>query len=228
MATVEELLDQVRLDLDDPKFSGVDTDSRWKDAELLSYLNRAVDEACLRARLIEDTGKSPWGKIAVKTGKAEYPLDERVLRIRRAKLEADWEPLRKVGYSYLDYRNADWEKESGPPVYFVQDFGGNKIRLAPIPTADDDLILTVQRKQSEPLTLDELECEPEIPSHHHYQLLHYVQYLAYARRDDDSGDEKLADKHLMMFDGHFGPRPTAEDVETVRREWPRTVRGRYF
>lgn len=228
MATVEALLDQARLDLDDPKFSDSDADSRWKDAELVGYLNRAVDEACLRARLIEDTGKSPWGKISIVADKAEYEIDPRVLRIRRAKLASDTQPLSKVGYSDLDYKNSDWEVEKGDPLFYIQDFGGNKIRLAPIPSAADTLTLTVQRTQSDPLSVEELDCEPEIPVQFHYELLDYVYHLCYRRRDDDTYDPQQASDHLRAFDSKFGQRPTAEDITTIRREWPRTVRGKYF
>lgn len=227
MATLEELLAQARLDLDDPLFSDSDVDSRWKTTELIGYVNRAIDESCLRARLIEDTGDTRWGKIAVKTGKASYTLDSRVLRIRRAKLESETAPLLKTGYENLDFRHYDWENETGTPIYFMQDFGDNSLRLVPTPVADDNLILTVQRTQACKLTDDDLENEPEIPVQHHYQLLHYVYHLAYQRRDDDTYDPEQSTKHLGMFDMHFGPRPTAEDVEAIRREWPRRVRGRY-
>jgi len=232
MATTAELIAQARIDLDDPELPGSgstpDEDCRWSNAELLSYLNRAIDEACLRARLLVDSTNSTVCTIAVKIGKAVYKLDDRVLLVLRARLDSQDVPLEKKGRDDLDKTVVDWEAKTGAPSSWIQDMDSNTIQLVSIPVEIDVLRIVVQRTQMHPLTwAQRARQQPEMHRINHFNLLQWVLHLCYSKHDDDTYDETKAKKHGGMFSGVFGERPDAWNMEIQRASRPMRVPARF-
>ena len=247
MATVNELLTQMRRDLDDPEVPGQGDDSLslFGTEELVGYLNRAVDEACLRGRLLLDSDTPAVCRITLEAGKASYPLDSRVYRVHRARLVNHGHVLVKTGRADLDHlyvydeydrpvytHVADWEDQDGLPRYFLQDMGANGLRVVPRPTENEvpeTLALTVYRTQLEPLVAYKaMVQEPEIHPLYHYPLLDWVYYLALSKQDADTYDPEKASRNYAAFEARFGPRPSAEDLELERKGRPMRVRSHFF
>lgn len=235
MPTMAEILDQARIDLDDPEEpgNGDDTDSRWKNRELCSYFNRAIDEACLRSRLLVDTAgidadSVPYGQVPILAGQAEYTLDPRVIKVLRAKLVSGPIPLQRMGRDDLDYQWIEWENVERRPIYYIQDMDHRKIRLVPEPVENDTLILTVQRLELSRFAWPaDMDREPEMHIMHHWEVLHWIKHLAYSKRDPDTYDKKRAREEASIFAEFFGRRDTAWELEEQRAHRNLRVRGRF-
>lgn len=230
MATLAELLAQARIDLDDPEFpgNGDDSNSLWSNAELTGYINRAIDEACFRARLIRDS-TSKITQVDVLTGVHTYKLDRRIYQILRAKLDSDVRPLNRTGESELDTEDNGWETRTGQPREYLEDMSAHSIRLIGIPEADDTLRLTVQRTQQTPLRLDYKDKDkPEIADRLHMEVLDYAYYLALRKQDDDTSSLTRANFFLGRFTDLFGERPNEAEIEYFRQREPTHVRAHFF
>ena len=230
MATLADLLAQARIDLDDPEFpgSGDDSNSLWSDAELTGYINRAIDEACLRARLIRDSS-SQMTKIPVQTGTHTYKLDYRIYQILRAKIASDTKPLCRSGYKNLDTLEPAWETRTGVPREYIEDMDSQRIRLIPTPEADDTLELVVQRTHKRPLVAgDNCPVIPELPLRVHYDVLDYAYYLALRKQDDDTNSLARATFFLNKFTDTFGERPEESEIEYYRQREPTHVRAHFL
>lgn len=196
MPTTEELLTQLRSDLDDPLLPGdgqyPDEDSLWADAELLQYIDEAQKEFAVRTLAIPDsstyvstvTANSPW-----------VTIDENIVEIRvgyltTAKHEVSPTTLVDIerGFGDSDYNTvsfSDWRNATGTPRYAVTDLEAGKARLVPTPTANDMIEWSVYRL---PATISEDCDDPEIESQYHYHLLTYAKFKAYMKQDAEVFD----------------------------------------
>lgn len=247
MATAEALLAQARRDLDDPEVpgNGDDSLSLFSNEELVAYLNRAIDEACLRARLILDSDTPELCRITLEDGKASYALDSRIYRVHRVRLVEEGRVLIQSGradldhlYIYDEYDHpvythlGNWEDQEGLPLYFIQDLNTQSLRLVPKPTTNElpeTLGLTVYRTQFNPIEVHKIQLqEPEIHPLYHYPLLDWVYFLALSKQDADTYDPEKANGHAGNFAARFGERPSAEDLEFYRKDRPMRTRAHFF
>ena len=224
MATVKALIDQARRDLDDPEVPGGGDDSLslFSTEELVSYLNRAVDEACIRTELIVDSDTPEVTRIAVVAGQASYPIDARVLHVKRVRLTGVSQAtvLEKSDRDSLDSSRPNWEDETGVPRYYLQDMN-QALRLYPTPDKDAQLALTVWRRPLETLKSHKAAVqEPPIPPEHHFQLLDWVYYLALGKQDVDTYQPEQARSHGQRFAEWFGDRKSAWEMEFDRKKNP--------
>jgi hypothetical protein len=198
------LLSAGRDDLDDtvaPYFHS--------DARLTRFLNEAQREAARRARLITDSSTAAVCQIPIVAGTALYALDPRVIYVKRAQLLSQSDKLIKVTVLQLDSGCAGWQtQEATPPTHWVPDFESGKIRLFPIPKANDTLYLTVIR---EPLVDMSGSLAPEIAPRYHENLVHWMRYRAYMVRDAETYDPKKAAEALQLFEAEFGPATNAQN-----------------
>ncbi|MEF8794320.1 phage adaptor protein [Thiohalorhabdus sp.] len=229
MATLNDLLAQARIDLDDPEQPGGGDDSLslFKTNELVSYINRAIDEACLRAELILDSDTPDVCEVAVTAGQAKYDLDSRIVLVKRAKLASQPRALKKTDRDALDGMRMDWESDTGTPEMYLADMNQG-IRLYPIPDTDTTLRLTVWRRPLEPIPSYMGHKEPPIPPEDHYPLLHWVYYLALDRQDVDTYAPEKAMQHAQAFAQQFGRRKAAWEREFDRKSRPLRVPGSYM
>lgn len=229
MATLNDLLEQARIDLDDPEQpgNGDDSLSLFKTRELVGYINRAVDEACIRSELILDSDTPEVCEVAVAANQAKYDLDSRIILIKRAKLVSATRPLTKIDRDYLDAAHPGWEDRTGPPEQYLADMNQG-IRLYPTPENADTLRLTVWRRPLEPIPAHKGYQEPPIPPEDHYPLLHWVYYLALDRQDVDTYAPEKAMQHAQAFAQQFGRRKSAWEREFDRKSRPLRVPGSYM
>jgi len=222
--TLAELIAQARVDLDDTVAPYL-----WADTELTGYLNRAIDEACQRARLISDSTTIGTCRIAVVAGTADYALDSRVQVVQRAILASEKTPLEKTGRGDMDALPWDWEIDVGTPEYYLQDMDTGKIKLYPVPESPDILKLTVWRTQLTPLVWATHQAVvPEIPTVHHGDLLEYVKFLAWSKQDAEAVDPGRAAQSFQLFEAAFGEKPNAREMEARRVQYVKRVVARFM
>jgi hypothetical protein len=146
-----ELLDLFRLEARDNQAPYL-----WSDLEIYGYLDAAQEMFCRLTHGIPDS-TSGITQLAVVTDEPSVELDSRILRLRSARLESDGRHLVllnpedvELGGQYIDdygtrTRSGLDLTETGTPKYLIVGHDASFARLAPIPTADDTLVLTVQR-----------------------------------------------------------------------------------
>jgi len=208
----------------------------WQDDELMTWLNDAEVEACRRARLLVDsrgtavtvrsatTGTSTsttttthtHGRVTLGSGTDMYDLDPRIIYLRRVKLAGRTLPLEQIDYRDLDARIPGWEDHTGTVSAYVRGLDSGKFRPYRIPTTTGTCILTVVREPLQKMV--ELEHTPEIPSRYHINLLDWVYFRAYSKKDSQAYDANLAAQHLALFEAEFGTREKAAAFE---EEWAR-------
>lgn len=213
-----ELEDAFRSDVDD-----IVTPYLWSRADFERYLNEAERQACLRARLLKDGTTAELCKLTVSVDKSLYELDTRIIEVKRAKLANEDVPLSQIGYAELDDKTAGWEDLTGTPTHFITDWQEGYLRLYKIPTAADSLWLTVDRYPLQDMT-DDYD-EPEIGFQYHEDLLHWVKYRAYLKKDPETLNEQEAAKHLALFEARFGYLPDANVRRKQRNKKPHTVKS---
>lgn len=199
--TLAELIAAARLRMDD-----VAAPYGWSDAEITMWLNEAEREACMRARLL-----SGEITIAVLVGDGQYDLASTIFYVRRARIAAPHRLLHRTDRITLDADHADWQATTGDPThYFIE---GRELFLYPLPTTARTLVLSVFRFPTSDMTIG--TSTPEIPAHHHLDLLEWVCYRAAQKRDPDTlgiGDAAL---YYANFSRLFGPAPSAR----TQRAW---------
>jgi hypothetical protein len=120
---------------------------KWTDKELTTMANLAEREACSRALLIKDKTTAAYCSIAVTAGTATYTLDQKVLRIERAKLALEDEPIDQITKEELDVIQPDWQSPTATgdtPKYLIAEADW-KLTLVPTPIVNDTLALEVSR-----------------------------------------------------------------------------------
>lgn len=214
---VQEFYDEFRRVMDD-----VAKHQLWSDEEILNYLNSAIDEACERARLIEDRVTPDCCAIDLATGTADYPLHQSVLHVKRVTYLG--QPLEETSVEQMDRDDSSWETRNGPPCKFIQT--ETSIRIVPTPTAAavaaGGIALTVYRTQLTPLASESEE--PEIPVRYHLRLMPWTYRCALMKTDSETKDMPKALEHEAIFIASFGQRPDANVQRKRRDRRPPTTR----
>lgn len=194
----------------------------WTGEEIVSYLNEAVQEACERAKLIEDRSMSP----ALVPGQDTYSLHPSVFEIKRLAFQG--RPLEEASVDALDSDCPGWEICSGVPRCFIfeQASGAQppKVRLVPTPAHVGTVSVTAYRGALKPLSADINQSRPEIPERFHERLLDWVMHRAYLKQDADTFDPNKAAVSLGLFVQAFGDRPDANVQRKQRDRRPPVVR----
>lgn len=188
----------------------------WSDTEWTEYLNDAQNEACRRARLIVDSTTASICSISLTNLGVTYPLDDRILFIKRVKLSGRVTPLLPASFKDLDRVVPGWEDETGEPTSYVKDMDDNLFRPYPTPAAAYTVNLTVIRLPL--IVMDDSDQSPEIKPRWHLSLVHWMLYRAYSKQDSETRDAKKAAENLAMFENEFGKKSTAQDETWINRE----------
>ncbi|NMG64369.1 hypothetical protein GPA19_05340 [Azoarcus indigens] len=174
----------------------------WETRDWVRWLNEAVTEACVRARLIQDSDGSATS-IALEPGVSAYRLAPEVIDVLQVRLLGE-RPRPLVGWDLTE----------------------THLVLARAPEIAGDLSLTVIRAPRCAMTRD-TDC-PEINPRHHPKLLDWALRCAYLKQDADTFDEARALKYEAIFEASFGVRPSADVQRKHRRKSPRVVRMNAF
>lgn len=212
--TFAELIAQFRIERDDAALPYL-----WPDAEVILYLNEAINEACERALLIEDSTTTACCKIDLIAGQSTYDLHASIISGKR--VTYDGRAIDETSVEALDNEDSRWESRTGHPCQFIA--GEKTIRIVPIPTADTiastpSIYLTVYRRPLLPFTTSTVtSTTTELPAVYHHRFLPWAYSLALRKVDTEAYDRDEADKQAAIFEASFGARPDA-NVQRKRRD----------
>lgn len=200
----------------------------WSDTALTFWANEAQHEAARRARLFLDSSTDATCKITITAGTASYPVDSRVIFVRRAKLESLTIPLSKINLRDMDTVYPGWESSADSTPGHWMPTGDHEITLYPTPIANDVLRLQVIREPLEDMApaIDNVDpdpdvpaVDPEIPSRMQFRLVDWMLYRALMVRDkEEKYDPKSAKEYLASFEAEFGKPSSAIDETWINRE----------
>ena len=219
---VGELIERFRVtanDQQEPPF--------WSNELIVSYLNEAIQEACERAKLIEDRRTPEVCSVAVVAGQNTYDLHASVFEIKR--LSLDGRVLDETSVDELDCDAPGWETRAGTPRRFIFEQSSGvtttSICLVPTPANSGSIALTVYRGALKPLRADVDFAKPELPERFHERLLDWVLHRAYLKQDADTFDPNKAAQSLALFAQAFGERVDANVQRKHRDRAPPLVRS---
>lgn len=195
------------------------------DASVIDWLNDAVNEACIRGRLLYESQNSGVCNIAVTAGTSHYPLHESLYELSRVWFAPDdgsyGSCLSLMSAESLDqrYKCDNWKKMQGVPQFVLQD--DTTIRLVPIPILDGELQLEGYRVPLAPMEDD--DDMPEINPIHHVHLVQWVLYRAFSVPDAEFFDQSRAELAKQEFTDYFGERPDSDLRRITREDTPHVV-----
>lgn len=219
--TLAELIRRVRTeahDLAEPYF--------WSDEDIAAWLNDAVSEACIRARLIHESQDAAVCQIAVTAGQAVYPLHPALYELTHLGLyPADGSrPSMLLLYSTesLDAERPDWRGEVGCPLYAIQ--GDTDLRLVPSPEQAATLKLEGYRTPLAGMALANKDtAEPAIHREHHRHLIQWALHKGFSVPDMEAFDPNRSAQAERAFEDYFGLRPSADLRRATREDVPQHV-----
>lgn len=188
-------------------------------------LNAAVDEACIRGKLVRASHAQ-----ALVAAQQQYAMPEGWYHITSADHAS--RPVCITSVAVADLDEPHWRTDTGSvPRLIVPDVAQGHFSVSPIPTATASLTLHGYRTPigDERFTLSSLTREPAfVPAHKHAYLVHWACHMAYMTRDADAGDMQRAEYHAAQFESHFGPPFTAAQLRVRQQVRGQSVRGHYF
>lgn len=227
--TAEEVMLRFRREVDDrlsdPTDTSDDADRLWENAEIYQYMNEAQYEVAratrglLRNSTLAVTAGNPYVTVY---GLLEVLSLESASTYQRLEERNDSERV-AVGSDYgISYASFS-DSSTGTPRYYSLDKMANRIRLTPVPVADDTFNLTA-------IALPRTEIEDgddELPFSDPKDIrlvLHYMKALAYDKQDTDVLDRPLSE----AFRAKFTLEAAERELELERlRSRPRAVRFSY-
>jgi hypothetical protein len=220
--TSEQLMLRFRREVADT-LEGVDADNPdsenlWKNASVYEFM----DEAHFR---VAEELESLYHQfeIAVTADEPYVNLPAWVIEIRAARLTTAQVDLHQTNLNSPIGRHDDYgvsatvssfHTSTGTPRYFVRDAKAKRLRLSPIPTADDTLELYVTSLPRYSITDGSAQVLFTHPREQRL-MLHYMKYLAYGVQDADGFDPKASEKFYLLFEKEALER--AGEIENMNR-----------
>lgn len=182
---------------------------RWNNEELVDNINEAVNQVYRRTNPIKDIYL-----LKVKTGIRDYTLPSYIKKLISCR-RADGKVLEEKGLE--DYFSIDnFDTKTGDLEKFITDGETNKIRIYPIPVADETISFFVYRYPITKLAWDDYDISPEIKEAYQIPMLFYAAYLCYNKDEVNTYDPTRADKMLSYFDREFPYTSVYSDIRKSR------------
>lgn len=222
--TSDQLLAKFREDMVD---NGEET--LWSDDEIYLYIDAAQKEFCRRTYGISDSTTDEICRLEVGEDTEYISIDPRILAIRGARL-TDGTRVELLSYQNIegqstfppDYgivRGLTLDDRTGPVVKaLVTDMEQDKVRLVPISSEDQTILLSVYR-----LPLYDINATNqilEIHEQHQLYLLYWVKHLALLKQDAETFDKN---KSAEMRDAFLAYCDQAKRDRERREHKPRVV-----
>lgn len=186
----------------------------WSDADINRYLNEAVNEAAIRARIITDEATDAVCKVDLVADTHTYTLSGKILGISRVKIDGQQKPLSRNSREEMDSEYPGWETQTGDPQIFTE-LSDGVMRLIPSPWKDGVARLVVWRLPLVAMAAD--SDVPDIHEKHHFRLIDWARRCGYLKQDSETFDPVAAARYEALFEASFGVRPDA-NVQRKRRE----------
>lgn len=199
---LNEAIDLIRVECNDPVFDGDDSGSLWSTEELSEYFTQAEEEYCKLSFVLVDSRTPEVCRVAIDPVSADhpsYPLSDRIVHIHRVWMESDPRKyaLFATSAEELDFKNPGWRAMTTkkPNRYMLGETEG-WIDFVAQPTEAGVVGLKVSRL---PLQRAVDAGDFEIPEMHRMNLFDYVKYKMYSKEDADAFDSGKASSHLGTF-----------------------------
>jgi hypothetical protein len=219
---VSELLFELRHNIlhdRSNQVSGNGDDRLWSDATLVRYIDEAQRRLARLSFVIRDHRNEEACVLQTVAGQAEYDLHPAVLAVISARLDGQNGDLLRVGHASVGGYQLPGVQPSmganivglpqGPALAFQTDEGLSEddegsvgvttMRIFPTPDAAQTIRLRVIREPIYRLSVDDLEAVPEVPEHHHLEMLDWAAYLALRIVDVDAGSPRRAEDFKNSF-----------------------------
>lgn len=213
---LDELIRRFRVEANDkvePYFT--------EDVDVIAWLNDAVEEACLRGRLLHEYDHVDVCEVPITAGRASYPLHRCLYEIT----SIVYDPLTGRCSTALAlaseealnlHYHTNWRTLIGDPKYAIQSDVG--LRLVPKPSNGGLLQLEGYRLPLE-LLIEDTD-QPEIHKAHHVHLIQWVLYKAFGAPDTEFFDPNRSQIAEAKFTEYFGLRPDSNLRRAVREDTP--------
>jgi hypothetical protein len=213
--------------VDDSKpWTNDDSGLLWKNDEICQYADEAQTEVVRRIGGILDQHTSvAINHITVTAGVQSYTYDKRILKIDRMKFvedaTADEYVVIKKTPRWMDDHHREWDLEGnatgqGIVEFFVEFTEEKQFRLWRVPSVAGTLHLTTYRLPINRLSWPLRHTLLEVRDEYQYDMLDWMMFRAYLKRDAETENPDLAGIHKGLFDERIGERPSA-DLEALRR-----------
>lgn len=196
-----DLIDLFRSSTDDEDAD----DPLWSTSEVFHYMDDAQKQFARDTDYFMDASTVEITEATITAADPFVTLDPRITKIRHARLKTAGTKIYPMTYDGMeeqrttpnDYESpwggsggVQWLTSTGKPRFAVTDMEDNKVRLAPIPIANDTLAMGVYRL---PLTnlQDGISDFEVIEEEYQRGLMYWMKYLAYQKNDVDTYDERL-------------------------------------
>jgi len=181
---------------------------RWSNEELVANINEAIKLVYRRINPIKDLVQ-----LDIEAGTHTYALPSYIAKVLKAK--------RQNG-KYLEERSMDdfwnmteYNTKTGEPISFFTDVEQSKIRVYPIPTADETLDLMIYRYPKTDLSWEEPEEVPELRTEYHVPMLYGAASICYMKDEANTFDPGRSTSFSVMFDREF---PFTSAYSNLRKE----------
>lgn len=239
--TLEQLVYLFRERMDDLPGDIVDSDTSWqndddgllwKNREIVGYADEAQQELAHRKPIIDRSITPTITQITTAAQDSHFDYDTRILKIERIKwingTTGDEYVLEKKDPHWMDdhypaWDDADVTSNPGVPCYYVDYTDEYRLQLWRRPEVAGTLQMIVHRLPINRLNWTTRNKLLEAQTHHQIDLLDWMQYRAYMKRDAETENPDLAGAHKALFDERIGPRPSAH-LQAVRRREARMGR----
>jgi hypothetical protein len=182
-----ELLDLFRVEMRDQEQPYL-----FADGTVYAYINAAQVEFCRLTEGIED-GRSI--KLNVVPGVEWYPLNKRILKLRKAYPTSTGRPVDIVNQERAEQGGIRFDGRPGPLKALVAGIEKGMLRAWPLPHEAVEVTLDVFRLP-DPVG----EGDPfEIDEQHHMALLYWAKRLAYDTQDADVFDRRKSEEYEAKF-----------------------------
>lgn len=164
----------------------------FEDEAVYTYINAAQVEFCRLTEGIED-GRS--FKLSVVPGTEWYPLNKRILKLRKAYNAATGRPVEIVNQERAEQAGIRFDGRTGPLKALVAGIEKGALRAWPLPSEAAEVALEVFRLPKPVGEGDALEIDDQ----HHLSLLYWAKHLAYDTHDAEIFDRHKADDYEVKF-----------------------------
>ncbi len=213
----KELIELFREEADDTSDSHL-----WKTAILLRHLDQAQRQAARRARILREAVDPAVCVYDISMGKPFVKLHESVISITHAQFEfylpdnpdeKQVRILRRKHAKDLQGETVGWREEDGDVIAFVTDIQLQQVRLYRNPIIAGKLRIECERM---PLNkIKSIEDCLELEEKYAEDLIYWMLYKAFSKRDAETFDPKRADQYLARFENVFGPVSSAIDEQHI-------------
>lgn len=191
----------------------------WSNADLVDWLNDAIEQACIRGRLLREDALADVTRIELVPLTHTYALHESLYEIIDLRVVPGaggcTRPLRLVSREWLDAERPGWRDEQRPACWAIQD--DISLRVVGTIEAGDVLALEGYRLPLELLKVDAMDGEPEIHRAHHEHLIQWALHKAFSIPDSEFFDPQRSALSERAFTAYFGPMPDS-NLRRITRE----------